>query len=325
MAKRICSVEGCDKKHAARGWCDTHYRNAKKYGGDPVGRATAKPKRACAVPECGKPHVGCGYCAAHHRRFKLYGDPLGRAEKQPRKPLRACAVLGCESLTGAKGTARGLCSKHYNRWSRWGDPLALKPTVVPPETCTAPGCEKPYSTAGYCSAHHSNLLRRGEVNPRKRGEVRDGCRVCAHCNLDLPVAEFGRYKNGRVRSHCRDCEKVVAERKRRRNPATFRRYAREYSKRNAEKRRDYQRLRRAMILSPASAFEPVNTAVVLERDGWRCGICENAIPKSRQWPDKLSASLDHIIPLALGGDHTYANMTAAHLGCNMAKGSRVAG
>lgn len=31
-APRICSVEGCDKRAVARGWCDPHYRRWKKYG-----------------------------------------------------------------------------------------------------------------------------------------------------------------------------------------------------------------------------------------------------------------------------------------------------
>ena len=63
---------------------------------------------------------------------------------------------------------------------------------------------------------------------------------------------------------------------------------------------------------------------VFDRDGWRCQICGLQIPKSRQWPDRLSASLDHKLPLALGGAHALENCQAAHLGCNMAKGDRLA-
>lgn len=29
---RQCSVEGCERKHRARGWCDTHYRRWKRHG-----------------------------------------------------------------------------------------------------------------------------------------------------------------------------------------------------------------------------------------------------------------------------------------------------
>ncbi len=33
--KRICSVEGCDKPHSAKGYCGKHYRKWLRYG-DPL-------------------------------------------------------------------------------------------------------------------------------------------------------------------------------------------------------------------------------------------------------------------------------------------------
>lgn len=32
MGKRTCSIEGCDRPHAARGWCDLHYRRWQRAG-----------------------------------------------------------------------------------------------------------------------------------------------------------------------------------------------------------------------------------------------------------------------------------------------------
>ena len=41
---RICSVEGCNNKHLAKGYCDKHYRQIKKYGEIiRVGRTTFDP------------------------------------------------------------------------------------------------------------------------------------------------------------------------------------------------------------------------------------------------------------------------------------------
>lgn len=40
------------------------------------------------------------------------------------------------------------------------------------------------------------------------------------------------------------------------------------------------------------------------------------------YPNPLSASLDHVVPLAWGGEHTAANVQLAHLKCNVAKGAR---
>jgi 5-methylcytosine-specific restriction endonuclease McrA len=41
--------------------------------------------------------------------------------------------------------------------------------------------------------------------------------------------------------------------------------------------------------------------------------------------DLLSGTLDHIIPLAKGGDHTYENIKLAHMICNSYKSDKVVG
>lgn len=41
-----------------------------------------------------------------------------------------------------------------------------------------------------------------------------------------------------------------------------------------------------------------------------------------KWPERMSASLDHVIPLAAGGPHTPENLQLAHLRCNAKKGAR---
>jgi 5-methylcytosine-specific restriction endonuclease McrA len=65
-------------------------------------------------------------------------------------------------------------------------------------------------------------------------------------------------------------------------------------------------------------FDPVE---VFERDGWRCGICRGRINKHLQFPDKLSASIDHIVPISNGGDHSRRNTQASHWLCNSRKSS----
>jgi len=79
-------------------------------------------------------------------------------------------------------------------------------------------------------------------------------------------------------------------------------------------------LRRARLLG--AVREPIDRRAVFDRDGWRCGLCGGSIDQAAQHPDPLSASLDHVLPLARGGSHTYSNVQAAHLRCNVAKGAR---
>lgn len=62
---------------------------------------------------------------------------------------------------------------------------------------------------------------------------------------------------------------------------------------------------------------------VFERDGWVCGLCQQPVDESLSYPDPMSVSLDHVIPLAHGGDHTKANTQCAHLDCNVTKRDRI--
>lgn len=81
-------------------------------------------------------------------------------------------------------------------------------------------------------------------------------------------------------------------------------------------------LRRLAIQASAEVIDP---AVVAERDGHRCHLCGDKVDGRIKWPHPKSGSVDHIVPLAHGGEHTYANVALAHLGCNLSKGARAAG
>ena len=54
-----------------------------------------------------------------------------------------------------------------------------------------------------------------------------------------------------------------------------------------------------------------------------CGICQNALDPTLVYPDPMSSSLDHIVPLSRGGIDSAENVQAAHLVCNQRKGARV--
>lgn len=53
-----------------------------------------------------------------------------------------------------------------------------------------------------------------------------------------------------------------------------------------------------------------------ERDNWICNICGIFVDKSLKYPNPMSASLDHIIPLSKGGTHDENNVHISHLKCN---------
>jgi hypothetical protein len=65
--------------------------------------------------------------------------------------------------------------------------------------------------------------------------------------------------------------------------------------------------------------ERIQRWAVVERDRHRCGICGTRVDPLLEYPDPMSASIDHIVPLSRGGTHTYDNVQLAHLKCNRDK------
>lgn len=61
---------------------------------------------------------------------------------------------------------------------------------------------------------------------------------------------------------------------------------------------------------------------VFDRDGWVCGICDEPVDPSLEWPHPQRVSLDHIVPLGKGGEHTPENSRCSHLRCNCKRGDR---
>jgi 5-methylcytosine-specific restriction endonuclease McrA len=80
---------------------------------------------------------------------------------------------------------------------------------------------------------------------------------------------------------------------------------------------DSRRRRRAKLRE--SATTPYLRGDIFERDGWKCGICGGPINRRLPSSHSRGPSIDHIIPISLGGPDTPDNVQAAHLSCNKAR------
>lgn len=69
----------------------------------------------------------------------------------------------------------------------------------------------------------------------------------------------------------------------------------------------------------------VYRAEIYKRDGYRCQICGKRLAMKQKAPHPKSPTIDHVIPLSLGGTHEPANCQSAHFWCNSAKGNRGGG
>jgi len=73
-------------------------------------------------------------------------------------------------------------------------------------------------------------------------------------------------------------------------------------------------------------FEHIDPIAVFRRDGWRCQLCGLKLkPRDRGTTKPEAPELDHIVPLAAGGDHTWSNVQCACRACNAAKGAKPLG
>lgn len=73
-------------------------------------------------------------------------------------------------------------------------------------------------------------------------------------------------------------------------------------------------------------YEYINPMKVFKRDGWRCQLCGKKLsPKHRGTYRDDAPELDHIIPWAQGGEHSYRNTQLACRKCNGEKGAQEIG
>lgn len=236
--------------------------------------------------------VGCRD-REHNRRAKA----RGRKRQVPAVP-RACTVGGCGRLADGY---RKECATHRQR-VRAGRAFAAE--------CLMPGCDYIAAVDGFCSRTHG----RGRVcsvnySTCHCGEifVRRGRRHCATSPVwQSRIAELA----------CSVCGEPARKWARSSNPTCSRRCAAQ-----SPAARDARRAARALrrLRKHNQLVEKVSPRRVFERDGWRCGICGHPIKRNVVVPHPMAGTVDHIVPLAAGGEHSYANTQCAHFLCNSRK------
>lgn len=157
MAKRTCSLPGCDKPHRALGYCNPHYLKFKRFG-DPLFAAPRANQQACAVEGCERQAKTRGWCLLHYGRWRATGDPLEvRTPEVIRKSPTPCLRRDCEKPSAA----HGLCKTHYSRLLRTGTAEARGGL----DECTVDGCYRVHRSGGYCGMHLQRMKKYGESGP----------------------------------------------------------------------------------------------------------------------------------------------------------------
>ena len=147
---------------------------------------------------------------------------------------------------------------------------------------------------------------------------------CRVCNLEKDEEEF--YRNS---TRCRNCDREYLRSWERLNPDKTQRYWKTSYDRNKESIQAgcrrweithpvevimLQHRRRALLHS--AFIEDVRIDILYARDDGICKICNQ--PCGYQ-----DATIDHVLPLSLGGEHSYMNTQLAHLICNCKKRNKI--
>jgi rubrerythrin len=240
--------------------------------------------------------TSCPECKAEARRLYRLAHPRSHTIE------RDCASCGKRLETQAKqrrGPARLYCLECR---PMGGDRLRLRsddPGSTHRITCLSCGKRLPHPSRKhrFCDRNCSNQHR---WKQRRKFPRSSQCQWCS-----------GAYEQQRS-NHIHCSASCYQAQYREENPEKF-----GYSdaKRAADQRR---RARRRQAPN-----EKVIARQVFERDSWICGVCGDPVDQDLSYPHQLSASLDHIVPLAAGGHHTYANTQLSHLTCNIKKGDSV--
>ena len=104
---KTCSVEGCNDKHYAKGYCHKHHTRWRRHGNPDINLKRGKPRRYCTVEGCSNQNYGHGYCHKHWQRLQKH-DSLEKRVKIRTK----CKVKDCNNLNHG----HGYCKSHWGKF-----------------------------------------------------------------------------------------------------------------------------------------------------------------------------------------------------------------
>lgn len=260
------------------------------------------------MAQASRPCNGCGaliYRTAPVAPIRHYCS----ADCRPR-----CSIDGCEKPVHSKD----MCSAHSTRAVRFGDPLAPLQRQRNVGTCSVEGCDQPSRKRGWCASHYALWQRTGEVRPFRYKWAPPGgaCKVC-----DAPCPDSRRRgfcsgacaalwsnHDGQVPESvdcviCGGAIDLVLS-----------------GKGGRRKRSDTKSCRRCR---QDARKHGVSVLFLAQRDGAGCKLCDKPIDMTLRYPEKMRASVDHIVPRAHGGTNDPDNLQLTHLWCNQIKQGRI--
>lgn len=152
---------------------------------------------------------------------------------------------------------------------------------------------------------------------------------CIKCKKFKDIDDFVKDKTRKSGRHpyCKKCQKVYknvnkeANIKRatlwnKNNPERRSEIRKKWTVKNKHLTSYYKATRRRRVVNLSDGTVTPESISLLPKEF--CGICN----KKLDWNNSKNIHLDHIIPLALKGEHSIKNLQWSHAKCNQSKGGR---
>jgi len=209
-----------------------------------------------------------------------------------------CADCG-RAFTATRSTAEYCSAVCRGRRRHRGGQLAI---------CQRPSCAKPFTIGSqhrYCSpicgeiANQDRRRAKGksgasEISVLIRHGIVAACLVyfipCTDCSRPIT----SRYKRAGKIPCCAECSR--------------RRYQAHNAKKNHKRR--------------AAGPKVISVHELAARDGAHCHICQHKVNLNLSGMAKWGPTIDHLLPVSLGGTNSPENLALAHRHCNIARGNR---
>lgn len=186
---KTCTIDHCEKKHHALGYCRSHWNAKRKYGTatptDEQRRAMRKkpeprgpgPVRLCSVLDCGREHHGNGLCRTHYMREFHTGDvkpdeSIAAIEPDPLKRMATHLTSGddehpyCWEWTGVRDkdgygrvSVNGRRVQAHRRMYELLTGEELSERVERDHICQNKACVNPAHGQSVSREEHSRLTR----------------------------------------------------------------------------------------------------------------------------------------------------------------------
>ena len=311
-------------------------------------RKAQKAKRSKPAAKSGIcQRCGCDYTPAPNKKycsFACRAAAWSEHIKRPKPKPKRCEQCGGEFAPDGRGRKQRYCSERCRHQANYAKGTSNEYTC---KYCGKTYKAKRKERDQFCSRECARLFGHPERRkPKPEPKPMPMCAVCGKpcksrvaktCCISCRSAYISikaRERNetataeGRSERPCKQCGAMFAPEygsKRRSfcGDKCSKRWARKHREHNLNARAR-KLLRRVYGDAWPEHYESINKRKVFQRDGWRCQLCGCKIKRTKSYHPQ-QATVDHIVPLSVGGDHMYVNVQAACMACNSRKSGNAQG